>query len=280
MQPGAGVGAPGVGVRPGAGVGAPGVGVRPGVGVGAAGVGVGAAALAGNRPSRIENRGDRQGNRDQRRDEVRDQVRENNPRLDFWSNNPNWAAWRINRPYRWAAWGALAGWYGGGSGEPAYYEYGDNVYYEDDQVIYGDQPAATAEEYADQAAAIAASAPAGDPSQSEWMPLGVFAITQDGPATGAEPTIFLQLAVNKSAVINGLLTNTATGETQMVQGAIDKASQRAAWHIADKELPVMETGAYSLTQDTSSALIHFADGQTQQWLLVRLPDPEAEAAPK
>jgi hypothetical protein len=39
-RPGAGVGAPGVGVRPGVGAGAPGVGVTPGVGVGAPGVGV------------------------------------------------------------------------------------------------------------------------------------------------------------------------------------------------------------------------------------------------
>ena len=99
-----------------------------------------------------------QGNRQQRRDEVRNQVAENHPRMDFWSNNPGWAAWRISAPYRWATWGLLGGWIGYGAGEPSSYAYGENIYYEGDQVYYGDQPVATAEQYAQQADAIAASA--------------------------------------------------------------------------------------------------------------------------
>jgi hypothetical protein len=55
----------------------------------------------------------------------------------------------------------------------------------------------------------------------------------------------------------------------------DKASQRAAWTMADKTRPIMETGIINLTQDTSPALIHFADVQTQQWLMVRLEEPAA-----
>lgn len=230
--------------------------------------------LANNRPDRIENRGDRQQNRQQRRDQVRDQVRNNHPRLDFWSQYPNWAAWRINRPYRWATWGAVTGWFGAGWSDPVYYNYGDNVYYSGDQVVYGDQPAATAQAYADQAQTIAASAPTEDPQNSEWMPLGVFAVTQDGPASGADPTIFIQLAVSKSAVINGLVQDSATGDTQAIQGKVDKTTQRAAWQYQGKQFPVMETGIYNLTQDTAPALVHFANGQTQQWLLVRLPEPQ------
>ncbi len=96
----------------------------------------------------------------QRRDEVRDQVQENHPRLDFWSDHPNWAAWRINRPYRWATWGALTGWVGGYAGsEAASYDYGEDVYYEDDMVYQDGQPVATAEEYTQQAEDIVASAP-------------------------------------------------------------------------------------------------------------------------
>jgi hypothetical protein len=34
----------------------------------------------------------------------------------------------------------------------------------------------------------------------------------------------------------------------------------------------------NLTQDTAPALVHFADGQTQQWLMVRMP--ETMAPPK
>ncbi len=46
-----------------------------------------------------------------------------------------------------------------GWNEPIYYNYGQNVVYDGDQVYYGDQPIATADEYADQAEAIASSIP-------------------------------------------------------------------------------------------------------------------------
>ena len=52
----------------------------------------------------------------------------------------------------------------------------------------------------------------------------------------------------------------------------DKKSQRVAWTIARQQRPVMETGLANLTQDTSPALIHFADGQTQQVLMLRMPE--------
>ena len=89
-------------------------------------------------------------------------------------------------------------------------------------------------------------------------------MTQDGPASGSESTIFGQLADSKNAVINGLVTNTATGETQSLLGAVDKTSQQAAWELTGKRLPVMETGIYNLTQATAPVLVHFADGQTKQ----------------
>ena len=38
----------------------------------------------------------------------------------------------------------------------------------------------------------------------------------------------------------------------------------------------METGLSNLTQDTAPALIHFTDGQTQQWLMVRIPEPKLD----
>lgn len=230
--------------------------------------------MPSNLPSRIENRQEWAQNRLDRRQEVWDQIEDNHPRLDFWTDHPNWAAWRINRPYRWAAWGALAGWCGYGAAEPAYCDYGSSTYYEDGQVYQDGQVIATEEEYAAQAAAIAESAPSVDPSAAEWMPLGVFALTQDGQATGATPSLFLQLAVSKEAVIAGIFQNTATNQSAQVEGMIEKKTQRAAWGIVGQERPIMETNIANLTQDQSSALIHFADGQTQQWLMVRLEEPK------
>ncbi len=37
---------------------------------------------------------------------------------------------------------------------------------------------------------------------------------------------------------------------------------------------IVETGLSNLTQDTAPVLVHFDEGQTQQWLLVRLPEPK------
>jgi hypothetical protein len=56
---------------------------------------------------------------------------------------------------------------------------------------------------------------------------------------------------------------------------VDKQTQRAAWSVVDKPRPIMETGAANLTQSTTSALVHFADGTTQKVLLVRINKPES-----
>ena len=200
-------------------------------------------------------------------------MRENHPRLDFWADHPNWAAWRINRPYRWATWAALSGWVSYGWSDPVGYGYGENVYYDDGQVYYGENAVATEEAYAQQAEDIATSAPEFKPDQQEWLPLGVFALTQDGQKSGPSPTMFLQLAISKQGIITGLLNNTATNTTQEIEGMADKGCQRAAWTVKDKTRPIMETGISNLTQDTAPALVHFADGTTQQWLLVRLEEP-------
>ncbi len=105
------------------------------------------------------------------------------------------------------------------------------------------------------------------------MPLGVFALTQDGQASGPEPTLFLQLAISKEGVISGTLNNTVTNQTQTIEGMADKQSQRCAWTVQGQTRPIMETGIASLTEDSAAALVHFADGQTQQWLMVRLNEP-------
>jgi hypothetical protein len=239
----------------------------------------GAGNRQGSRPDRIENRGQRNDQRNQRRDQVRDQFKDHHPRADFWSGHPNAARWGWNRPYRWATWGLITGWFPGSWGQANYYDYGENIYYDDDSVYYGDEVVASSEEYAQQAQDIATSAeePGDD---SEWLPLGVFALVQDGQASGPPPTIFLQLTVSKEGVIAGTVTNTETDGVKVIEGAVDKKTQRSAWVIQGKDSPIMETGIANLTKDEAPALLHFADGQTQQWLLVRLEEPESEAGQK
>ena len=200
--------------------------------------------------------------------------------MNFWMNNPNWARWRMNRPYRWATWAAIGSWLPWGGGQAADYAYGENIYYEGDEVYYGDEAVCTTEEYAQQAEDIATSAPELDPENAEWMSLGVFALTPDVESADADPTIFLQLAISKEGVIAGTVNNTETEKPQSVEGMVDKKTQRAAWVITGKTSPIMETGLSNLTKDDAPALLHFSDGQTQQWLMVRLEEPKgAEGSP-
>jgi hypothetical protein len=86
--------------------------------------------------------------------------------------------------------------------------------------------------------------------------------------------MYLQLAVSKQGMISGTYQNTATNTTDAVEGMVDKQSQRAAWTAQGKTRPLMETGIVNLTQESAPALVHFADGTTQQWLLVRLDKPQ------
>jgi hypothetical protein len=113
------------------------------------------------------------------------------------------------------------------------------------------------------------------PAASDWMPLGVFAVTQDGESAADNPTMFLQLALSKQGILAGTFQNTASNVVKSVEGMVDKETQRAAWAPIGESRPLMETGLGNLTRNSAGVLVHFDDGQTQQWLLTRLNDPTA-----
>ena len=154
-----------------------------------------------------------------------------------------------------------------------YYSYGENIYYEGDTVIYEGDELCSAEEYAQQAQQIATSVPEVEPEDVEWLPLGVFALTQDD-SNAEDATLFLQLAISKEGIIAGTFQNTATDESFEVEGTVDRESQRAAWGKRGEQWPIMETGIYNLSENEAGALLHFEDGQTQQWEMIRLDEPE------
>ncbi len=233
-----------------------------------------------NRPGHIRGREQWRDWRQDHRDDIRDYWRNHAAGHRDWYGDEWWLHNHLRDIYyprfnywAWAAWPAVTGWVDYGWTEPVYYNYGENVYYQDGSVYYGDQPVATEEEYAQQAEAIATSVPDTQPAAEDWMPLGVFALTHDGEPSGAEPTLYLQLAVSKQGILSGTLQNTATDAAQQIEGMVDKQTQRAAWTAAGKARPLMETGVSNLTQDMTPALVHFADGTTQQWLMVRMDKP-------
>ena len=229
-----------------------------------------------NRAARVEDMPQRTQDRYDRRDEVREQMHDHYPRYDFYKDHPDYARYRWNHPYHVATWAAVTNWFPWGWSNSRQYNYGGNVYYDNSTVYYEGQPVATTDEYAQQAMTIAESAP--EPAaSSEWMSLGVFALTQDGEASGPAPTQFLQLAISKDGAVAGTFNNSTTDKSQEVEGAVDKESQRVAWVAKGKQWPVMEAGISGLTEDQTPVLIHFENGETQQWLMVRLEEPEAPA---
>jgi hypothetical protein len=179
------------------------------------------------------------------------------------------AGWAEGYAWRGATWDSLDDWFNYGEDEdPIYYNYGTNVVYQDDNVYVNGQDYGTAQQYYDQAQALANTGVEADtPTDEQWLPLGVFALTKPDHSSA---NMDLQLAVNKAGVIRGNYTNTVTQQTQAVHGSVDKKTQRACWTVGTNTENVMETGLDNLTKDEAPALIHFGADRTEQWMLVRI----------
>ncbi|MEX0586953.1 MAG: protocadherin, partial [Pirellulales bacterium] len=61
-----------------------------------------------------------------------------------------------------------------------------------------------------------------------------------------------------------------------VAGSVDAKSQRAAWAVGDKQNRVYDTGIYNLTKQQAPVLVHTGADQTQQLLLVRIPQKQGD----
>lgn len=239
------------------------------------------------RSSLADGRGERRTTRQQQLGEHADSIREglnghyDNDHLfnNFWGNNPN-AHYRFHQNpvfWTWASFATVSAFMPWNWGIAETYDYGagGNVYYEGDTVYAGDEEI-PAEEYAAQAEQIATTVPeVKNPDEMDWLPLGVFALTRANKSD-AVPNMFLQLAISKEGIIAGTYQNKTTEQTQSVEGMVDQESQRAAWVIGDRKTPILETGISNLTQNEASVLVHFEDGKTQQWLMVRIDNPDAE----
>jgi hypothetical protein len=163
--------------------------------------------------------------------------------------------------------------------QPIFYDYGQggNVVYQDNSVYINGKQVATADEFAQSAAALATVPPPANEEAAakvEWMPLGTFAVASD--QKDSNPTRALQLAVSREGIISGTLYNTQTDQAQTVQGQVDKETQRVAFRVGESEDIVVETGLYNLTQNDAPILVHFGKDKVENWLLVRLEQPKEE----
>lgn len=193
------------------------------------------------------------------------------------------AGWYTAHPYAWraAAWGVGAAWaaaswdtataYTDCSSEPVSYDYGTTVTYQNNNVYVDGQDAGTSQQYYDSAENLATTGAQAEASPAgNWLPLGVFAFTKPDQTSS---DITIQLAVNKQGVIRGNYTDNKTDKSQVVQGALDKKTQRVAFTVGDNKTEVIETGIYNLTKDEAPALVHYGADRTEQMLLVRLKNP-------
>jgi hypothetical protein len=176
------------------------------------------------------------------------------------------------------AWGELASWGGYGSA-PVAYDYGTTVCYQDEGVSVAGTVVGSPQEYADQAAAIAAQ---GGPdtkiaADDQWRPLGIFAVAR---SEETNPGTFLSLAIDKDGLLRGSYYDAVSDSTQNVTGKVDKKTQRAAWTLGDKKTPLYEAGLSNLTQQQTTILVHRDGGKVEQMLLVRVQErPGEDSAP-
>jgi hypothetical protein len=223
-----------------------------------------------------------------RAEEVRDRIRDRHDDLfdDNWWEHRHWyhGPILVSSPWWWwhpARWGAVNVFIGAGWSEPISYDYGTDVIYDDDLVYVHGEPVGSRVEYTRSVVELAnppipavANVPV---TEENWQPLGVWALAQEDQG---DAVMFFQLSVNKNGVISGAYSNVMSGEELPLVGQVDRKTQRAAWHIGDQREKVFEAGMANLTQDQASCLVHLGKGESQNWLLVRMPDPTLPNEPK
>lgn len=187
------------------------------------------------------------------------QIARNHPGFKNWFNkgffdshhhHPNYFRSDIDW-WRGPNWIVINNWLGYGWDYPYYYDYGDSTYYPD-------------YEYA---------APAPQPSNlvvaADWMPLGVFALSQT-PEQSADAYLFFQLAVSKDGAIGGTYYNASTDQTADVTGVVDRDTQEAAFQFSGEDAPLIHVGLYNLQQDQTPVVIDFPEGVRQIWTFTKV----------
>jgi hypothetical protein len=178
--------------------------------------------------------------------------------------------WMANQMglYSWAqaSWPAVNSWFGT-SWQPLSYDYGDEITYENGNVMLYGQPIATASQYQQSAANLANQGQQAPPKDAQWLPLGVFAALRGDEKSS---DMLFQLAVDKEGTVRGNYFNPPAKNAQQLAGAVDKKTQRITWIVEDRKNIVFDTGLFNLTKNETPILVHFGKDKTEQWIFVRL----------
>jgi hypothetical protein len=189
------------------------------------------------------------------------------------------AGWVASNVWQAATWGGYSSFCGSSdTGYAPYYDYGENVVYQDDGVYIDGEKAYSTEEYAQKAEQLAeAGKEAKVDKQEEWLSLGVFAMVRGEENTSNH---IFQLAVNKQGVIRGNYYDAVTDTTAVVTGSVDPKTQRAAWSVGDRKTPVYEAGVANLTKNETTILVHYDKDRAEQFTLIRIEEPQGTGESK
>jgi hypothetical protein len=226
-----------------------------------------------------------------RANEIRNSIRDAHDHWftpDWWHGCGWWYGGNINinlNPWWWwqpVIWPGYWVIYGSVLPEPIVYDYGTDIVMESNDVYIDGEQIDSAADYRQQALALAnppdvppPPAPI-DAKDASIIPLGVWALVQQEKG---DAIMFYQLSMTREGLITGGYYNVLTGESAPVTGSVDKKSQRIAWHTGEKGNSVVECNLYGLTKDQTACFVHFGTSQTQEWLLVRLPNPDLTESP-
>jgi hypothetical protein len=181
------------------------------------------------------------------------------------------AGWAANSVWRNCSWGSYSS-FSGYSGDAPYYDYGENVIYQEDGVYMDGEKAYSTEDFYQSAEALADTGQqAKVEKDEEWLPLGVFAMVQGDEQKSNH---IFQLAVNKQGILRGNYYDAVTDSTSVVAGSVNKQTQRAAWTVGDRKTPVYEAGIANLTKTETTMLVHYDKDRTEQYALIRIEEPE------
>jgi hypothetical protein len=69
------------------------------------------------------------------------------------------------------------------------------------------------------------------PADSDWLPLGVFAVVPPGTPDTAQAHNYQQLAVDRQGTIKGNFFDTISGTVQPITGTVDRTALMASWTV-------------------------------------------------
>ena len=69
------------------------------------------------------------------------------------------------------------------------------------------------------------------PADSDWLPLGVFAVVPPGTQDSAQAHNYQQLAVDRQGTIKGNFFDAISGTVQPITGTVDRTALTASWTV-------------------------------------------------